>query len=226
MAVAMLCAVVVAAAWSCRSGHNRQLPTETDSMAYVVGMNVGEALMQMDSTLNVEVVCAAIRDVWAGSARMTLSDAREYYLRQMNYARYERFKLYEERFLTDLAKSNRSFVRTRSGVTYRVSVSGDQKTLATNLRDTVLLRYRLALQDGTTVESSFERADTSRMALTDLVKGLQEPVKMVGAGGHFDAWIPSDLAYGVSGNAELGIAPNSTLLYEVDVLEVVPYRRR
>lgn len=223
--VPLLVLALTAGFGSCRKSGRRLPASDTDSIAYVIGMNVAYNLLQMDSTLNADIVCAAIRDVFNDNAKMTADDARTYFLRQMNYEKYEKFKLYEERFLTDLAKSNRSFVRTRSGVTYKVSQSGDQQTLASNLRDTVVIRYRLSLQDGTTVESSFERADTSRLALTDLVKGLQETMKMVGSGGHFDAWIPSDLAYGASGNEELGIAPNSTLLYEVDVLEVIPYRR-
>lgn len=211
---------------SCRKSGRRLMADDRDSIAYVIGMNVGYNLLQMDSTLNVDAVLTAIRDVYEGNPKMTMADARVYYLRQMNYAKYEKFKQYEERFLSDLAKTNRAFVRTRSGVTYQVSASGDQQTLASNMRDTVVVRYRLSLQDGTTVESSYDRADTSRLAMSDLVKGLQEAMKMVGAGGHFDAWIPSELAYGTNGNGELGIEPNSTLLYEVDVLEVVPYHRR
>ena len=49
---------------SCHKG-GVKLGTDTDSLAYVIGMNVGHSLMQMDSTLNVEVVCAAIKDVIA-----------------------------------------------------------------------------------------------------------------------------------------------------------------
>lgn len=221
-----LIAAVLFGAGSCRKSTRRLLADDSDSLAYVIGLNVGYNLLQMDSTLNVEALVAAIRDVYDQNEKMTVADARDYYLRQMNYAKYEKFKLYEERFLADLAKSNRAFVRTRTGVTYKVDASGDQQTLASNVRDTVVFRYRLSLQDGTQIESSFDRADTARVALTDMVKGLQETMKMVGAGGHFDAWIPSDLAYGASGDEDLGIAPNSTLLYEVDVLEVIPYRRR
>ena len=217
---------VLFGASSCRKSARRLLAVDEDSLAYVIGMNVGLNLIQMDSTLNLDALFAGIRDVYQQQTRMTVTDARDYYLRQMNYSKYEKFKLYEERFLADLAKSNRSFVRTRTGVTYQITNSGDQQTLASNQRDTLVIRYRLSLQDGTTVESSFDRADTTRIALSDLVKGLQETVKMVGAGGHLDAWIPSDLAYGAGGDEQLGIAPNSTLLYEVDVVEVVPYRRR
>lgn len=222
---ATLTAVLFGAA-SCRKSTRRLLAVDEDSLAYVIGMNVGYNLLQMDSTLNLEALFAGIRDVYDENPKMSMADARNYFLRQMNYAKYEKFKSYEERFLADIAKNNRAFVRTRTGVTYKISDSGNQQTLASTMRDTVIFRYRLSLQDGTTVDSSFERADTAKLALSDMVKGLQETMKMVGAGGHFDAWIPSELAYGANGSEELGIEPNSTLYYEVDVVDVVPYRRK
>jgi FKBP-type peptidyl-prolyl cis-trans isomerase FkpA len=81
-------------------------------------------------------------------------------------------------------------------------------------------------QDGTEIYSSYERADTTRVVLSKLVVGLQENVKMVGKGGKFVSWIPAHLAYGAGGDKELGVEPNSTLCYEVEVLDVIPYRRR
>lgn len=210
---------------SCNKG-GVKLANETDSLAYVIGMNVGHSLMQMDSTLKADVVCAAIQDVFAGGEKMSFEDAKIYYLRHMNYTKYERFKLYEERFLSDLAKKDRSYVRTKSGVTYKITDPGDQQNLPSYQRDTVVIRYKITRQDGTQVYSSYEREDTTRIALTKLVPGLQENIKMVGKGGKFTSWVPSQLAYGAGGNEELGVEPNSTLCYEVEVLDVLFYRRR
>ena len=95
----ILLLIMMAAAFSsCRKSGVR-LAAEPDSLSYVIGLNVGMNLMKMDSTLNVDAVCTAIRDVYAGTQKMSLEDAKVYYLRQMNYAKYEKFKLYEERFL-------------------------------------------------------------------------------------------------------------------------------
>lgn len=58
-----------------------ELRNETDSVAYVIGLNVGYNLQRMDSTLNVEAVCQAVRDVYARTARMTPDQARAVYLR-------------------------------------------------------------------------------------------------------------------------------------------------
>lgn len=210
---------------SCHKG-GVKLGAEADSLAYVIGLNVGKNLLQMDSTLNVDVVCTAIKDAFTGHEKMSFEEAKVYYLRQMNYTKYERFKLYEEQFLADLAKSDRAYARTKSGVTYKITELGDQQNLPSYQRDTVVIRYRILRQDGTEIYSSYERADTTRIALSKTVVGLQENLKMVGKGGKFTSWIPSLLAYGAGGNEELGIEPNSTLCYEVEVLEVVPYRRR
>lgn len=221
--VALLLAL---AAVSCHKSGGKKLAAESDSLSYVIGMNVGCNLMQMDSTLNIDAVCTAIRDVYAADTKMTMDEAKTYYLRQMNYAKYEKFRQYEERFLTDLVKNDRTFVRSKTGVTYRVDKLGDQQTLAVAQRDTVVIRYKLSRPDGTVVESSYERADTTRAALSELVTGLQEVMKVVGPGGSAQAWIPSGLGYGSGGSEELGVEPNTTLFYEVEVLDVIPYRRR
>ena len=218
--------VALAALFASCSKGGVKLATETDSLAYVIGMNVGRSLMQMDSTLKADVVCAAIKDVFTQSEKMTFEDAKVYYLRQMNYTKYERFKLYEERFLSDMAKSDRSYTRTKSGITYKITNPGDQQNLPSYQRDTVVIRYKITRADGAEVYSSYEREDTTRIALTKLVPGLQENVRMVGKGGKFTSWIPSQLAYGAGGNADMGIEPNSTLCYEVEVLDVIFYRRR
>ncbi len=210
---------------SCRKS-SVKLGAETDSLAYVIGLNVGKSLLQMDSTLNVDVVCTAIKEAYNGKEKMSFEEAKVYYLRQMNYTKYERFKLYEERFLADLAKSDRAYARTKSGITYKITELGDQQNLPSYQRDTVVIRYKITRQDGSELYSSYERADTIRIVLSKVIVGLQENLKMVGKGGKFTAWIPSLLAYGAGGNEELGVEPNSTLCYEVEVLDVIPYRRR
>ena len=207
----LILALVVTFA-SCNKG-GVKLGAEADSLAYVIGLNVGKSLLQMDSTLNVDVVCTAIKEAYAGQEKM-------------NYTKYERFKLYEERFLADLAKSDRTYVRTKSGITYKITELGDQQNLPSYQRDTIAIRYRITRQDGTEIYSSYERADTTRNALSKYIVGLQENLKMVGKGGKFTAWIPSQLAYGAGGNEEMGIEPNSTLCFEVEVLEVDHYRKR
>ena len=134
---------VVSAAGACShgSGGGVKLKTDLDSVAYVIGMNVGLNLQRMDSTLNAEAVCEGIRDVFRGKTRMTMDDAETFYLSYVNYALPEKARAYEEQFLADIAKSNRSYARTSSGVTYTVEEVGDQDRIPTSDRDSVAVRW-------------------------------------------------------------------------------------
>lgn len=219
---------VVSAAGACShgSGGGVKLKTDLDSVAYVIGMNVGLNLQRMDSTLNAEAVCEGIRDVFRGKTRMTMDDAETFYLSYVNYALPEKARAYEEQFLEDIATSNRSYARTSSGVTYTVEEVGDQDLIPTSERDSVALRWVIRTADGKEVTSSYERGDTIRSTLRNLRSGVRESVKLIGRGGKILAWLPAAEAYGAEGDKELGIAPNSTLYYEIELLEVDKYANR
>lgn len=203
-----------------------KLKSDVDSVAYVIGMNVGLNLLRMDSTINVAAVCEGIRDAFDGDTRLSMDDAETFYLSYVNYALPEKARAYEEQFLADIAKSNRSYARTSSGVTYTVEDVGDQNQIPTSDRDTVALRWVIRTADGRQITSSYERGDTVRSALRDLRRGVQESLKLIGAGGRINAWMPSDVAYGADGDKKLGIEPNSTLYYEIELLEVDKYANR
>lgn len=211
---------VVGALSSC--GHRKtRLAVETDSLSYVVGLNVGQVLLAMDSTLNVDAVCSAIRDVYRDEQKMTMEEARNYYLAEKTFFVHERAKAHEEQYLTDLSKNDRKYVRTRSGVTYKIERLGDQSnTRSMNLRDTVRIAYTMSDEQGRVI---VER-DTLRDSYRNLVKGLQEVVRLAGDGAHFNAWLPSELAYGVEGNDSLKIAANTMLNYDVEILDIEYYK--
>lgn len=218
--------VFVAGACSRNSGGGVKLKTDLDSVAYVIGMNVGLNLQRMDSTINVDAVCEGLRDVFRQKTRMTMDDAETFYLSYVNYALPEKARAYEEQFLEDIAKSNRSYARTSSGVTYTVEEVGDQDLIPTSERDSVALRWVIRTADGKEVTSSYERGDTIRSTLRNLRSGVRESVKLIGRGGKILAWLPAAEAYGAEGDKELGIAPNSTLYYEIELLEVDKYANR
>ena len=194
-----------------------KLSAESDTLSYIIGLNVGHSLMEMDSTLNVEAVCAAIRDVYNGTAKMTLDEARDIYLAEKTYFVHEKAQAHQERYLADLSKRDRKYVRTRSGVTYKILKLGDQShTGSMSMRDTVKIAYKLTDEQGRVIIE----ADTLRDSYRNLLKGLQEVVKLAGSGAHFNAWLPSKTAYDVEGNKELGVEANTMLNYDVEILDI------
>lgn len=197
------------------------MQTSADSMSYVMGLNIGRNLIGVDSLLNIEAVCEGLRDAYISKPKLRDEEARVAYLKYMNYDIYERVKKYEDKFLEDLRKADRKFVATSSGLTYKVHTLGDMKSTIRNNRDTVNICYRILNVGGEVVDTTYLLfKDTLRTAVGDMPRGVIEASKLIGRGGHIEAWVPSNLAYGSAGNDSLNIAPNTMLYYEIWLMKV------
>lgn len=206
---------------SCKKSTNT-IATEADSISYIIGLSVGNSLMKMDSTLNIDAVCEAIRDIYNSTEKMTLEQGRDYFLAQKTYFVHEKAEKYQEQFLTDLRKANRDFVRLRSGVTYKIDKLGDQSVQTLVSRDTLSLILSIYDQAGAAISEK----DTVVIAYRDVLEGLREVIRITGNGGSADVWVPSSQAYGSEGNAELGITPNQLLNYKVDIIDINFYNKK
>ena len=196
------------------------MQTSADSMSYVMGLNIGRNLLGIDSLLNVEALCEGLRDAYNSQPLLRDEEARAAYLKYMNYDIYERVKQYEAQFLADLRKADRKFVATSSGLTYKVHTLGDMKKTIRNNRDTVLMRYRVLDVAGDVVDTTYYRTDTVRLNVGSMSRGVIEAAKLIGEGGHIEAWVPSTLAFGSAGCDSLGVKPNTMLYYEMWLIDV------
>ena len=206
--------------WSgCSKSGGVKLRTDTDSVAYVIGLNVGANLMKMDSAMNVAAVCKGITDYFAGREPMTMEEAQAFYLRYVNYAVPEKIRGQERQFLDDVTASG-GFKRSESGLRYDIAREGDLKRAIASDEDRISIRYKALRRDGTEVYSSYERGDTLRTRPDSLPAGLREGLKLLGSGGAVKLWIPAALAYGAAGDQTLGLGANETLYYEAELLDV------
>lgn len=110
---------------------------------------------------------------------------------------------------------------TESGLQYKIENAGSD-VKATSLMDTVLVRYKGTLIDGTTFDECGEDREPVAFPLNGVVAGFGEGLQLVGEGGKITLYMPAELAYGERG--QMGIEPNSTLIFDVDVIEVKPYK--
>jgi FKBP-type peptidyl-prolyl cis-trans isomerase len=189
-------------------------------MSYVIGLNLGANLIGIDSLLNVEAVCAGLRDAYVAEAKLNPEEARAAYLKYLNYDIYERVDAFEKQFLADLRKEDRKFVATSTGLTYKVHTLGDMKKVVRNNRDTILVRYRAMNVAGEIVDTTYLNADTLRIAVGEMPRGVIEASKLIGEGGHMEAWVPSRLAFGSAGCDSLAILPNTMLYYELWLIDI------
>ena len=207
--------------FSCKQ-HTVTMATEQDSLSYVVGLSVAQSLIKMDSTLNVDMVCQAIRDTYNAETKLTMEDARDYYLGQKTYYIHAKAVAFQEQFLADLSKSNRDYVRMRNGVTYKIIKLGDQSVQSLVSRDTLHLAMTIYDQSGNEIVP----IDTTKTAYRDVLEGLREIVRITGNGGSVDVWVRSSQAYGSEGNSDLGILPNQLLNYKVEIVDIDYYNKK
>ena len=216
--------VLVFASMACTQKKGEVKPqlmnTNADSMSYVVGLNIGRNLIGLDSLLNIEAVCQGVRDAYLSQPLLNDEQARTAYLKYMNYDVYERTKAFENQFLADLRKQDRKFVATNSGLTYKVHTLGDMKNTIRNNRDTILMCYRVYDVAGEVVDTTYYQADTLRISVGTMPRGVIEASKLIGKGGHLEAWVPSTLAFGSAGCDSLDIKPNTMLYYEMWLVDV------
>lgn len=110
-------------------------------------------------------------------------------------------------------------VTTPSGLQYEVLEEGTGAQPKSG--DTVKVHYTGRLIDGTVFDSSVERGEPATFGVTQVIPGWVEALQLMKAGSKWRLHIPSNLAYGPNG-AGGAIGPNSTLIFDVELLEVNP----
>ncbi len=76
------------------------------------------------------------------------------------------------------------------------------------------------LIDGTEFDSSIKRNEPAQFPVSGVIPGWTEALQLMPVGSKFKLYIPENLAYG-SNQAGDVIKPFSTLIFEVELLEIV-----
>lgn len=119
----------------------------------------------------------------------------------------------------DKAKAADPAIKTTdSGLSYKIENPGD--TARINAGSTIKLNYTGRLIDGTVFDSSEQHGGPATFSVGGVIPGFREGLMMLGNGGKATFYIPANLGYGVNGVPQAGIGPNSTLVFDVEILEV------
>ncbi len=117
----------------------------------------------------------------------------------------------------DATAAEEGAITTESGLVYLELVAGDGDS--PNLASVVRAHYHGTLADGTVFDSSVQRGEPLVLPLNRVIKCWQEGIPMMKVGGKARLTCPPDIAYG--SRAAGSIPPNSTLTFEVELLDIV-----
>jgi FKBP-type peptidyl-prolyl cis-trans isomerase FkpA len=120
-------------------------------------------------------------------------------------------------YLTENAEKE-GVTTTASGLQYEVITQGDGESPASP-KTTVKVHYKGTLLDGTEFDSSYSRGEPATFPLDRVIVGWTEGVQLMQVGSKYRFTIPSEMAYGERATGK--ITPNSTLIFEVELLEVM-----
>lgn len=105
-----------------------------------------------------------------------------------------------------------------SGLQYEVITEGNGKKPSAT--DRVKCHYEGTLIDGTLFDSSIKRGELTIFGVNQVIKGWVEALQLMTEGAKWKLFIPSELAYGAQQAGEM-IPPHSTLIFEVELIEVL-----
>lgn len=119
-------------------------------------------------------------------------------------------------FLEENAKKE-GVITLSSGLQYKILKEGTGEL--PTLNDQVRAHYTGRLIDGTVFDSSEERGEPALFNLNNLIPGFREALLLMPVGSKWQIFIPEKLGYGA--NSQSPIPPFSTLIFEVESLEIV-----
>ena len=201
---------------------NRQQKQYMDKFSYAIGLGIGQNLLSMGAQgIAVDDFAQAIKDILEGNqpaishqeAREIVNKYFEELESKMNAASIEQGNVFLEE-----NKKRANIVTLPSGLQYEVINEGKGKMAKAT--DQVKCHYEGTLIDGTMFDSSIKRGQPAVFGVNQVIPGWVEALQLMPEGSKWKLYIPSELGYGAQGAGEM-IPPHSTLVFEVELLEVL-----
>ena len=215
--------------------------TFQDSLSYSMGVNIGTNLPETE--INQDLLIEGLQDYWNKAEPRLDASSRNEILRTFNImnsqldrdnmkAMGERAmklsrenKMKGQEFLDKNKTSEGVRVFNRSQIQYKVIAEGDGEI--PDYDDVVKVHYNGYLIDGHKFDSSYDRGEPSTFSVNGVIKGWTEVLQKMPVGSKWEVYIPQNLAYGIKGissdpkKGEYVIPPSSTLIFEIELLEII-----
>jgi FKBP-type peptidyl-prolyl cis-trans isomerase FklB len=205
------------------------LKTDKEKFSYALGMNLGTGLHKQSVDVDPAILLRGLKDGLAGGKTLLTDQEAQATLTQVQNDLRKKAQEKIQQLAVDNKKTGEAFLASNkaqdgvvtlpSGLEYKILKEGTgPKPAAT---DSVVCDYRGTLLDGTEFDSSYKRGQPLTIQVNGVIKGWTEALQLMPVGSKWQLVIPSDLAYGERGAGQQ-IGPNSTLIFEVELLSIQP----
>lgn len=195
---------------------------EQDKVSYCLGLSIASNLITSGvKTISVDPFIEALDAAFNGkmpdvSPEEANAILQEYFTNLQNEQAGKAIE--EGRLFLEENSKKEGIVTLESGLQYEVITTGNGETPKET--DSVKCHYHGTLIDGTVFDSSVRRGEPAVFPVNGVIKGWVEALQLMPVGSKWKLFVPADLAYGAQGAGNL-IGPHSTLIFEVELLNIV-----
>jgi FKBP-type peptidyl-prolyl cis-trans isomerase len=206
----------------------KKLKTEKEKISYSLGVEIGRSFKELKKEIDMDTLWKGFSDSIHGR-ELLMSEQDSRAVKQKFLTRIQKQRKSKRENMADNNKkegmtfllenkTKAGVITTKSGLQYIVLRKGDgDKPKET---DQVKVHYRGTLLNGDEFDSSYKRGKPAEFQLNQVIKGWQEGLQLMSPGSKYKFFIPSELGYGERG-ASSTIGPNATLIFEVELLDIV-----
>jgi FKBP-type peptidyl-prolyl cis-trans isomerase FklB len=205
------------------------LKTQKEKFSYAVGMSNGkrlaEILHKQSVAFDPAIMARGMKDGLAGGKTLMTEQEAQAAMDEMHKDSVKKAQAAGKKEGDDFLAANKvkeGVVTLPSGLQYKILTAGTGPKPTAS--DTVSCNYRGSLLNGTEFDSSYKRNQPLKISVSGVIKGWTEALQLMPVGSKWQLFIPSNLAYGESGNQ--GIPPNSTLIFEVELISIEPAEKK
>ena len=199
-----------------------QFKDQLEQFSYSLGLTISSNLIQ-SGVKNIDALqfLAGLQDTFAGNIpKISMDEANQILQEFMLSQNDEEARKNFEEGLIYLSNNllNEGVHETESGLQYKVMKEGygEMPTIDSQVK----CHYHGVLLDGTVFDSSVELRQPAIFPVNGVIQGWAEALQMMKVGAKWRLFIPSNLAYGEQGAGGM-IGPNATLIFDVELLEIV-----
>jgi FKBP-type peptidyl-prolyl cis-trans isomerase FklB len=207
-----------------------ELTTQTQKVSYALGMGLGKNLKRDSVEIDPAILLRGLKDALAGNKLLLTDDEGKAAITALQTEIRNREAEKAKALAVENKKQGDAFLAANktkdgvvtlpSGLQYKIITPGTGPKPTAD--DTVECNYRGTLVDGTEFDSSYKRGQPLKIPVGRVIKGWTEAMQLMPVGSKWQLFIPSDLAYGPQGAPGSPIGPNSTLIFEVELLSIEP----